>query len=323
MPSYDRIASLVQNSIWLIEPNRGRQIADAFINRLGAGAARPGQFLTEAELEANRTRARVQRVPMPPQGKNERMRDLAVIPMIGAIMPRGDAMQDMSGGGAVNLTRFQNEFMNAANDGSVGAILLEIDSPGGQVDLVSETANMIRSQRKSGRPIVAIANTMAASAAYWIAAAADELVVTPSGMVGSIGVFQMHQNLEGAAAMQGIQVEYISEGPRKVEGNPFGPMDDVARAAFQADVRSAYEQFTNDVAAFRGASVATVRADPEGSSEKSFGGGRAYSAGQLKNMGLIGKGGMVDRVATMQDTIARLMGRSNKTSTQKARLALI
>lgn len=322
MPNYSRIASLVQNSVWFIEPRRGQQIADAFIARLEAGAARPGQFLSEAEAETNRNRARVRRVPMPPQGRGARVKDVAVIPLIGAIMPRGDAMSDMSGGGGVSLTRFQSEFQQVATDETVGAIVLEIDSPGGQVDLVPETAALIRSFRKEGRPIVAMANTMAASAAYWLAAAADEIVVTPSGMVGSIGVFQLHQNMEGAAQAMGIVPTYIFEGPRKVEGNPFAPMDDAARAAFQAEVRSAYEHFTADVATYRGASLKTVRADPEGSSEKTFGGGRAYSASQLKSLGLIGKGGMVDRVDTLQGTLNRLMGRSKRTSTAKARLAL-
>lgn len=322
MSKFAHIISLVQSSVWFIEPRRGQVIADAFVARLERGAASPENYLSEAEMEANKTNARVRMVPMPPQGKSGQIKNIAMIPMIGAILPRGDSMADMSGGGAVNLTRFQNEFMAAANDQSVGAILLEIDSPGGQIDLVPETARMIRDARRAGRPIVAIANTMAASAAYWIAAAADEIVVTPSGMVGSIGVFQFHQNLEGQAEQLGIVPQYIYEGPRKVEGNPFEEMDDVARAAFQAEVRAAYEQFTNDVADFRGVSARVVRADPEGGSEKHFGGGRAYGAPQLKTMGLVGPNGMVDRIATIQQTMERLMGRSRRTSTTKARLAL-
>jgi signal peptide peptidase SppA len=321
MPDYSRIAALVNSSIWFIEPRRGQQIAEAFLNRVESGP-RVEAFLTDAERDANRNRGRVNRVPMPPQGKAGRVKDIAIIPLIGAILPRGNAMEEMSGGGAVNLTRFQREFEAVANDDTVGAIILEIDSPGGQIDLVPETAAMIARYKKKGRPIVAVANTMAASAAYWIASAADEIVVTPSGVVGSIGVFQLHQNMQGMAEMMGIVPHYIFEGPRKVEGNPFEPMDDAALGAFQAEVRAAYEQFTADVAAFRGVSVRTVRADPEGSSEKTFGGGRAYSAPQLKAMGLIGAGGMADRVATLQDTVARLSGRSTRTTTTKARLAL-
>ncbi len=321
MPDYSRIISLVQSGIWFVEPRRGRMIADAFLMRLEHGR-RAEPYLTDAEREENAIRAQVRRVPMPPQGKTNIIKDIAIIPLIGMVFPRGDMMEDMSGGGAVNLVRFQREFQQVGNDESVGAILLEIDSPGGLVDMVQETAAMVRSYRKSGRPIIAIANTMAGSGAYWIASAADQVVVTPSGFVGSIGVFQLHQSVAGMCEDLGIVPEYIYEGARKVEGNPFEPLDDIARAAMQAEIRSIYESFTADVAAYRGADVATVRADPEGTSEKTFGGGRAYSAGQLRGLKLVGKGGMVDRIATMQETIDRLMGRSARTSTTKARLAL-
>lgn len=322
MPDYSRIINLVQSSVWLIEETRGRVIADQFVSRLEAGAA-GGSFLTEAELEENRQRAATYRVPMQPSGKSGRARDVAIIPLIGAILPRGDLMADMSGGGAVNLSRFMSEFERAANDESVGAILLEIDSPGGQIDLVTEAAQLIRAHRKAGRPIVALANTMAASAAYWLASAADEIVASPSATVGSIGVFQLHQNLENAAAMKGVKYTYIYEGPRKVEWHPFAEMDGKALGHFQQSVRAAYESFTADVAAYRGVPVRVVRADPEGSEEKSFGGGRAYRVAQLRQNKLIGAGGMIDRVATLRQTVARLQGVKRSRSATKAKLALM
>lgn len=322
MPDYARITALVNSSVWFIEPRRGQAIAEAFLNRLDLGAAQPGQFLSDVELEANRQRAAVRKYPMAGQGRNNTIKQLAVIPMIGSILPRGGGMADMSGGGAVSLTRFQNEFQAAANDPAVGAILLEFDSPGGQVDLVPETAQMIANARRAGRPIVAIANTMAASAAYWLAAATDEIVVTPSGTVGSIGVFQLHQDVSEATKANGIVPRYIFEGPRKVEGNPFEPLGDEAAGAMQASVRATYEAFTADVARWRGASQRMVMADPE-ATDKHFGGGRAYSPAELKQHGLIGRGGMVDRVATLPDTINRLLGHTRRPGTAKAKLALI
>jgi ClpP class serine protease len=62
---------------------------------------------------------------------------------------------------------------------------------------------------------------MAASAAYWIATAADEVVVTPSGQVGSIGVFATHEDISKALDMEGIKVSLISAGKYKTEGTPF------------------------------------------------------------------------------------------------------
>ena len=322
MAKYDRIAAAINSTVWFIEPRRGQAIAEAMVNRLEAGAASPGSFLTEDELEANKQRAAVQKVPMAPTGKNDVIKQLAIMPVMGTIMPRGNLMSDMSGGGSTSLTRFQNEFQALANDPQVGAILLEIDSPGGSVDLVEETAQMIRDARRASRPIVALANTMAASAAYWLAAATDEIVVTPSGTVGSIGVFGVHQEMAEAARASGIKTTYIFEGPRKVEGNPFEALSDEARGAWQAEVRSTYERFTGDVARWRGVSQRVVMADPE-TAKDHFGGGRAYSTGQLKQFGLIGRNGMVNRVATKQQTVDRLLGRSRRVSTSKAKLALM
>lgn len=317
----ERVLRMIGNTIWFIEANRAMQIVEALEYRLANGSRRE-PYLSAEEKAVNEKRARVDMIPMP-GGPKGVQKTLARIPLIGTIMPRG-SMEEMSGGGGVNLTRFQSEFQTVANDPNVGAILLEIDSPGGDVSLVPETAAMIRNARRSGRPIVAQANVMACSAAYWIAAACDEVVVTPSGVVGSIGVFTMHEDHSEELRASGVNVTIISEGPRKVEGNPFGPMDDAALNHRQADVRAAYEQFTSDVAAFRNTTARIVRADPEGDAKKHFGGGRYYSAPQLKSLGLVGSDGMVDRIATMQQTVDRLTGRgSRRASTRKAKLAML
>lgn len=323
---YSRIMSLATSRVWALEPTRALEMAEALVNRIETGA-RSTPYLTEDEASANRQRAAVHKVPMAPRGgRSKAQENVAVIPMIGSILPRGN-VRDVSGGGSVNLTRFQREFMAAADDPTVGAILLEVDSPGGQVDLVEETAAIVRDARRPGRPIVAIANTLAASAAYWIAAQADELVASPSAQVGSIGVFQLHQNLEGQAAAAGIKPFYVYSGPRKVEGNPFEPMPGAARAHFQAEVDATYARFVDSVAAGRGVKPAVVRADPESGADAHFGGGRAYSTTRLEEMGLIGRGGMVDRVETMQATLDRLINRRSLTQrrarVQKAKLAMI
>lgn len=304
MPNYSRIRALVQSTVWLIEPQRGQVMADAFFERLEAGPRRE-PFLSADELQHNKDRAVVRHYPMAPASGGRSQQQVAVIPMFGAILPRGDAMAEISGGGAVNLMRFQQEFTAAANDPGVGVIVLEFDSPGGDVTLVPETAEIIKAARRADRPIIAMANTMACSAAYWLACACDEISVTPTGMVGSIGVFQLHQNMQKRAEMEGMKFTYIFEGPRKIEGNPFEEMGDAARASFQKSCRTIYDAFTADVAKLRGAKLAHVQADPEAGG-KSFGGGRAYRAIQLDEMGLIGRGGMADRIETMPQLMARL-----------------
>jgi signal peptide peptidase SppA len=243
---------------------------------------------------------------------------IAVIRLHGVIMPRADMVDEMSGPGGAALDRFRAAFRRAAADPDVAAIVLDIDSPGGDVSLVPETAAEIRAARREGRPIVAVANNMAASAAYWIATAADQLVVTPSGLVGSIGVYMLHEDMSARLEAEGIRPTFIFEGVRKVEGNPFAPLDDVAKAALQREVAHFYDMFTRDVAKARGVPLATVRADPE-SAEANFGGGRLVVPKDAVRLG------MADRVATIEETIEGVLRPATgkrRASIERRRLAL-
>lgn len=294
----DRVLRAFSESVWLIEPRKAEQIIAALEMRAGNPAAfadlEPPERLAEAERAEGGA--------------------VAVLRMHGTILPRAGMMGAMSGG--VSLEAFRRNFRQVADDPSVRAIVLDIDSPGGQVDLVPETAALVRAARRADRPIVAVANTLMASAAYWIGAAADEIVVSPSGVVGSIGVLTMHKDVSRRAEAEGIAVTYVFAGPRKVEGNPFQPLDDEARAALQADVDTLYGMFVADVAKARGVPKNVVRADPV-KAERHFGGGRTLNAEAAVAMG------MADRVGTFEDTLARAAGRkSRRASIERRRLAL-
>lgn len=177
-----------------------------------------------------------------------------------------------------------------AADGAVSAIVLEVDSPGGEVAGTLEAGDAIR---EAGRlkPVVAIANSHAGSAAYWLASQANELLVTPSGQVGSIGVYHAHEDQSKALETQGRKVTLISAGKFKTEGNPFEPLGDEARAARQAAVDHFYEAFVKAVARGRGVGVPQVR--------DGFGQGRMVVAPAAV------AAGMADRVGTLDDAIRR------------------
>jgi signal peptide peptidase SppA len=192
----------------------------------------------------------------------------------------------------MGLVDFRDEFRAAVQSPDVGAIVLDVDSPGGLVDLVPETAAEIRDARGT-KPIVAVANTMAASGAYWIAAQADELVVTPSGSVGSIGVYMVHEDWSGFNEQQGIQPTYISAGEYKTEGNPDEPLSDEARADWQQEVDDLCAMFVADVAAGRGVTAQQVR--------DGYGKGRTLIADRAL------AAGMVDRVDTIETVIGALL----------------
>lgn len=178
----------------------------------------------------------------------------------------------------------------AAANPRVSRIVLDIDSPGGTVTGVPELAATIRRARAK-KPITAIANGLAASAAYWIASQASEVVAIPSGEVGSVGVFVLHLDQSGFLNQIGLKATFIKAGKHKAEGNSLEPLSDEAKAHIQRQVDATYREFLGAVAAGRGVSVSTVEAD--------YGQGRTLLARDAL------KAGMIDRVATIPDALSR------------------
>ncbi|WP_300319245.1 S49 family peptidase [Accumulibacter sp.] len=222
--------------------------------------------------------------------------EFVAIPLYGVITQRGNMVDDVSGPGSVSTQQFAAALRQALADASVSQILIDIDSPGGSVYCVSELADEIAAARAQ-KPVVAIANSMAASAAHWIGCSASEFYVTPGGKVGSIDVWQAHFDYSLAFAAEGIQPTLISAGKYKVEGNPYVPLDEEAQGFMQSRVDDYYATFTKAVARGRGVPIAQVR---EGMGQGRVLGGDAAQAQ-----------GMIDGVATFDDVV-RTMRRDGK-----------
>ncbi len=223
---------------------------------------------------------------------------IAVLPLYGVVTQRGNMVEDVSGPGSVSTQQFASALRQALADDTVSQILIDIDSPGGSVYGVAELADEIISARAQ-KPVVAVANSLAASAAYWIGCAASELFVTPGGEVGSIGVWQAHFDYSQALAAEGVAPTLISAGKYKVEGNPYAPLDTEAQGFMQSRVDDYYSAFTKGVARGRGVSIAQVR--------EGMGQGRVLGAGAAMAQN------MVDGVATFDDVV-RKMRRDAKSS---------
>ena len=183
---------------------------------------------------------------------------IAVIPIYGVITQRGNMVDDVSGPGMVSTQIVTQMLRQAVADEAVSQILLDIDSPGGSVYGVSELGDAILSARAQ-KPVVAIANSLAASAAYWIGSQAGEFYVTAGGEVGSIGVWQAHQDYSKAMDEAGVKTTLISAGKFKVEGNPYAPLDEEAQGFMQSRVDDYYAAFTKAVAKGRGVPITEVR----------------------------------------------------------------
>lgn len=217
---------------------------------------------------------------------------VAVIPLRGLLTPRPSLLSVLLGGGG-GLMGFRASLREALAAPDVKSIVIDVDSPGGSTDLIAETAAEIRAAKRS-KPIVAVANTMAASGAYYLASQATELVVTPSGLVGSIGVYVVHEDFSQLNERIGVAVTYISAGRFKTEGNPDEPLSDEALEHAQEVVNDLYQMFITDVAKGRGTTPAQVR--------DGYGEGRIVTAKRAVELG------MADRVETLERAIARQLG---------------
>lgn len=211
-----------------------------------------------------------------------------IIPVIGALSARG--MQGWFGRIA-GMDDLRREISAAAGNDEVSAIVLDIDSPGGSVAGTQETGEAVAAAA-ARKPVVAVANSLAASAAYWIGAQASEFVVTPGSISGSIGVIAMHQNAARMLERIGLEVTLIRSGERKAEGHPFGPLNEVARESLQARVDAAAGEFYAAVAQGRKLGVKTVK--------DRFGSGATFTASEAVANGL------ADRQASLAQVVAEL-----------------
>lgn len=264
-----------------------------------------GVVLSREEIESV-TEGRREPVAAEPTG-SKGARAVAVIQVFGVLAQRSHI--DDTSTFVQGVDPIKAAFNRMLGDDSVGSIVLEIDSPGGSVFGVQELADAIFAARGE-KKVVAVANSLAASAAYWIASAAEEVVVTPSGAVGSIGVISAHVDQSKYLENEGIAVTFVSAGKYKTEGNSFEPLTDEARDFLQSMVDGYYQQFVNAVAAGRDVKSGEVR--------NGFGEGRVLTAKSAKSEG------MVDRIETMDDTLARLASsrRAQRPLANRAKLRL-
>ncbi len=273
---------------WAMLPER----LEAAIAVLNDAATRGHDLPVRAEIEGSMAAQAGVAVAADgkPGGSAQQQSVVAVIPVWGIISHRAHMVEDICGPGGTSTEKLSRAINGAIADRNVKALVLDVDSPGGSVFGVQEVADEIYKARGT-KPILASANSLAASAAYWIAAAADELFVTPSGEVGSIGVYAAHVDVSKSQELKGLKTTLVSAGKYKVEGHPYAPLEAEAAAQMQARVNDYYDAFTKAVGKYRGVGVEAVRSG--------FGEGRTVGAKQAVAEG------MANGVETLQETINR------------------
>lgn len=288
----NRLLTAFYDTPWAIIPDR-LPVIRAVLHRWAAGIK-----LSDEEIKAA-----IGSAPAEAQARRNQSgpRGVGVLPVLGILAQR--TAGDISTPGTAT-DMLQGQFRSMLNDDRIGAIVLDIDSPGGSVFGIQELSDNIFAARGQ-KKVVAVANSLAASAAYWIATAAEEIVVTPSGEVGSIGVVAAHEDHSVALENEGLNVTLVSAGKHKVEGNPFEPLGDEARAALQKRIDEYYSAFVSAVARHRDVTATEVRSG--------FGEGRVVGAKEGVKLN------MADRVATLDQTIERLMASTRAQSPRRNR----
>jgi signal peptide peptidase SppA len=214
---------------------------------------------------------------------------VAVIGVYGLLAHRAGSLAEMSGG--TSTERLAAAVDQAAADASVKGIVLDVNSPGGAVEGVTEVASRIRAAR-AVKPVEAVANALAASGGYWIGSAAQYFTGIPSSRVGSVGVLTEHLDDTKAQEIAGERRTILVDDGAPFKAETDGPLTEDARASIQKMLNQYGDMFRGDVAKNRGVSVDTVR--------RNFGKGRMMLAKDAVNAG------MIDGVGSLQDAVKRV-----------------
>lgn len=227
--------------------------------------------------------------------------NIAVISVSGTLVRRAAAVDAASG--LTSYAAISAQLAQAVRDPAVNAILLDIDSPGGEAGGAFDLADQIMAARQI-KPIWAVANDDAFSAAYAIASAASRVYVTRTGGVGSVGVIALHVDQSQRDAMSGLRYTAVYAGDRKNDMSPHAPLSTDAAQALQTEVDRLYGLFVSTVAANRNLSAQDVQDTEAG----------LYFAQDAIDVGL------ADVVGTLDDALLALSEELHTQSTSIARI---
>jgi signal peptide peptidase SppA len=213
---------------------------------------------------------------------------VAVIPIRGVLTKDGPAWYGS------NYDTITSALESAGSDPAVKRVVLAVDSPGGEVTGLPETAAVLAGVAKQ-KPVSAIVEGTSASAAYWLTSQANDVTLTPSGEVGSVGVRMMHTDLSKMLDDMGVKITELSSGDFKTEWSPYKPLSEDAKADMQTRLSATHNDFIKAVAAGRaGRASVEVR-------RNRFGEGRMFTANDAMTHGL------VDKVQSARDFYRTIM----------------
>ena len=294
------IAERALNRPLLLTPHKAETILGVLAGRLGVNGPKASEFEGEQEFvrdDDGRVVVEYNEYGYAgPKSKPYKIAEgVAIISIVGTLVNRGAWIGASSG--LVSYEGIQFQLKSAAADGAVKAILLDIESPGGEAIGAFETAALVR-KINAQKPVTAVVNGMAASAAYAIASGAGRIVTTDTGLSGSIGVVILHADFSRALDMDGITPTLIFAGAHKVDGNPYEKLPANVRVDLQKEVDTFYGLFLQTVAAGRGSRLTEDQA--RATEARSFLGAEAVELG------------LADAVGTFEAVLADLASSNRK-----------
>jgi signal peptide peptidase SppA len=254
-PPIERLKLLTRSPLWAVLPEAFGALLAGVLN---------GQIMS-ADWQAAK-----------PSTEHKGQHRIVIIPVQGVLSKDGPAWMGTS------YDTITDAAEKAAADPAVKRVVLSVDSPGGEVLGLPETAAVLAQVAKV-KPVSAMIEGTAASAAYWLASQASDITITRSGEVGSVGVRMMHADISAMLEKEGIKVTELYSGNFKTEWSPFQPVSDEAKEDMQSRLMEAHNDFITGVANGRG-----NRASAEMKRSR-FGEGRMFGADKAVSHGLVDK----------------------------------
>ncbi len=253
MTHHSQLAHRIFNRPHLVDPNYARVFVGALSDRLGIRSlvTADGTQLSDADLRSAADGYQSGR-----RSIVDSVEGIAIIPIEGTLMHKYGHIDPFSG--ATGYDGVHAKLEEALDDPSIRGIVLDINSPGGEVSGCFDLADFIYEARQR-KPIWALADEWAASAAYALASAADRVIAPRTAEIGSVGVLTMHVDQSQLVEEMGLDVTFIFAGDHKIDGNPFEPLPDTVRADIQSEIDAVYQIFVSTVARNRGLSEDAVR----------------------------------------------------------------
>lgn len=285
---YPHLFARLYNTPLMLHPDKAAVIEGVFRSRMGMAASVDGEDFMAFSEPAHRAHAAMSM----PGGRAEKPYQItsggiALIPVMGTLVQRSSWMDALSG--MTGYLVIANMLDQALADPEVKAILLEVDSGGGEASGVFDLADKIFSARDQ-KTIWAIANEQAYSAAYAIASSAEKLYLPRTAGVGSVGVIALHVDQSAKNEKAGLTYTAIHAGAKKNDLSRHAPLSDSARAGLQSEIDRLYGLFTDTVARNRGLDAEAVKATEAG----------------LLNPDQAVAAGFADGISTLGDVITQL-----------------